>query len=1039
MNAFNKIGLHVSGDYDSDVLRDYLRSLGSAGIPFFVVFDTSGDSLALAQRLAAENPGAGHTVVYRNSTALPEPDFTLPPEAAADAFWALQMAALPDSVDRETWLEPMSLMNVDRRDANWLGLFATQLGRLALADGRRLAAFSFAVNQPAADFWQRAGVLEYLTLCAQNPGRLGVALCEFSREVDDIWYRRDDHIGRFYNLFALCDRAALSRPPVLITEWGWTPDKMPPRRRALADIADVAAFYARYPDILGAAIYRIGPDDAPIARRGRRLVRPLTAWTLETVLDVAIDYPPLPPGLEAITEGLGTPNARFISDITIPDDTRLPPGQAFTKTWRVQNSGGVDWTDRYRLVHVGGPTMTVKTSWPVPALRIGETGDVSIPMTAPEVPGVAFSDWRFQDESGAVFGDVVYARILVAGALEPAGLLNDAKFVTDVTVPDDVEIPPGTAFTKTWRVRNTGASTWGPGYSLNFAGGASLAAAPSFPLPAAAPGTEVDVSVPMVAPMTAGVYYADYRLKDAEGKPFGDLVYVRFRVPRPPGPTLAAPQSQQDPRWAARRLGQVGSPKTIGDWGCLVAVLAMTANALGKDTDPSRLNDRLLEVDGFLDLYLTKWGALSLAYDDIVFDGRVEAAPDLLTFINASLEQGIPVPVQVDFTSDTPYTENDQHWVLIVGRDGADYRINDPWLFPPQEASLLERYGRAGKTAGESVLSALFHRQVGPGYAPPQELGRPKPEVHRLERGMNINPDAPNSNPLDSQELKGLDWVRFVFKLAARVKAAERDDQSAAFAQYDPLVEGYTSLGVRCLIILNQETVWGSAPWTGSDDWERYARELAVVAGTIADHYRRYGDQIAYQIWNEGDKKHNPASVYVPPTDFAEVLGATAAAVRAASPQSPIIFNGMATGPEESVAYLKAVQAALGRPLPVDAVGVHPYTRWATRAPFDWGSRYGTLSDAFAVYRKAFPKMKLWITEIGVADDNEIGPEHYPAIADYMRDIYSHVAARHVEQVPVVIWFAWSDWMRNAGVVRRDGAEKDHLYAAFRSVRNREV
>jgi len=318
---------------------------------------------------------------------------------------------------------------------------------------------------------------------------------------------------------------------------------------------------------------------------------------------------------------------------------------------------------------------------------------------------------------------------------------------------------------------------------------------------------------------------------------------------------------------------------------------------------------------------------------------------------------------------------------------------------------------------------------------PPTPVVTPK----LLQRGMNINPDAPNSNPVNADDLKGWEWVRFVFKLAARLNAAERQNINAAFAQYDPLVRNYNQKGIGSLIILNQETVWGNAPWTGNNDWQGYARQLADVTGQIAARYQRYGANVSYQIWNEGDKRNNPASVFVEPENFAMVLRETAGAIRANAPGAKIIFNGMATGPEETVAYLKRCQVASGGKLPVDAVGIHPYTRWATKAPFDWGQHYGTLGDAFAVYKKAFPGMKFWITEIGVADDNEIGPQHYAEIANYLLDIYKHVQERHTDLVPVVFWFGWSDWMRNAGIVRRDGAQKDHLYAAFRAMRNREL
>ena len=172
---------------------------------------------------------------------------------------------------------------------------------------------------------------------------------------------------------------------------------------------------------------------------------------------------------------------------------------------------------------------------------------------------------------------------------------------------------------------------------------------------------------------------------------------------------------------------------------------------------------------------------------------------------------------------------------------------------------------------------------------------------------------------------------------------------------------------------------------------------------------------------------------------MALIVSKVAEAIRSVSPESPIIFNGMATGPEESCAYLKKVESKLGGKIPVDAIGIHPYTRWATKAPFDWGQKYGTLEDAFAVYRREMPGYKFWITEIGVADDNEIGTQFYADIGEYMRNAYKYVGDRSTDLVEVLIWFAWSDWMRNAGVVKTDGSRKDNVYPSFRSVRNREL
>src|ERR1700704_1212338 len=42
-----------------------------------------------------------------------------------------------------------------------------------------------------------------------------------------------------------------------------------------------------------------------------------------------------------------------------------------------------------------------------------------------------------------------------------------ATFVSDVTIADGTVMKPGQSFTKTWRISNSGSTTW-KGYSLNF-------------------------------------------------------------------------------------------------------------------------------------------------------------------------------------------------------------------------------------------------------------------------------------------------------------------------------------------------------------------------------------------------------------------------------------------------------------------------------------------------------------------------------------------------------------------------------------------
>jgi GH25 family lysozyme M1 (1,4-beta-N-acetylmuramidase) len=309
-------------------------------------------------------------------------------------------------------------------------------------------------------------------------------------------------------------------------------------------------------------------------------------------------------------------------------------------------------------------------------------------------------------------------------------------------------------------------------------------------------------------------------------------------------------------------------------------------------------------------------------------------------------------------------------------------------------------------------------------------------DTSHFQTGMNVNPDAPHSNPVGTDMLKGLNWVRFVFKLSDRPIAAERGDIDKAFAQYDPIVRAYSEMGVKSLIIINQETHHGS-PGDAGIHWPTFAQEFAAVAGQIASHYQEFTDGVAYQIWNEADLANNPFSIFLTPAEYATLLQPAADAIRAASPNSPIIFNGMATGPDAAVDYIKKCRDKLDGSLPIDAVGLHPYGRWGTQRPFpEW--EFGTLGNAFELFRAQLSELKLWITEIGVAGDNPIESQHYPAIAAYLTDVYKTVSDQYADLVPVLIWFAWSDNMHNAGIVKADGNPKEHIFNAFKQIRDRE-
>lgn len=103
-----------------------------------------------------------------------------------------------------------------------------------------------------------------------------------------------------------------------------------------------------------------------------------------------------------------------------------------------------------------------------------------------------------------------------------AGCTDRAGFIADVTVPDDTYMAPGEAFTKTWRLRNTGTCTWTTEYALVFDSGNIMGGPASVPLPGnVPPNATVDLSVDLVAPAANGTYRGNWKLRNADGVLFG--------------------------------------------------------------------------------------------------------------------------------------------------------------------------------------------------------------------------------------------------------------------------------------------------------------------------------------------------------------------------------------------------------------------------------------------------------------------------------------------------------------------------------------
>ncbi len=113
----------------------------------------------------------------------------------------------------------------------------------------------------------------------------------------------------------------------------------------------------------------------------------------------------------------------------------------------------------------------------------------------------------------------------------PTGGVDQAQFWADISVPDGADFAPGQSFTKTWRIKNVGQTTWTEQYALAFIGGAQMGGPPAVPLATQVPpGQTVDISVNLMAPLEKGTYRGYWEMRNAAGELFQQAVYVEINV-----------------------------------------------------------------------------------------------------------------------------------------------------------------------------------------------------------------------------------------------------------------------------------------------------------------------------------------------------------------------------------------------------------------------------------------------------------------------------------------------------------------------------
>lgn len=134
-----------------------------------------------------------------------------------------------------------------------------------------------------------------------------------------------------------------------------------------------------------------------------------------------------------------TDSAIFMSDVTIPDGTRVARGQTFTKTWRLRNMGTCPWDSTYTLVFIAGERMGAPDAIPVPVTAPKEDADISVALTAPSRDGAFTGIFELRDPDGKVIlvglDKSIWVKVSVGAGAPAATSGGDATSVGNGTIP----------------------------------------------------------------------------------------------------------------------------------------------------------------------------------------------------------------------------------------------------------------------------------------------------------------------------------------------------------------------------------------------------------------------------------------------------------------------------------------------------------------------------------------------------------------------------------------------------------------------------
>jgi len=301
--------------------------------------------------------------------------------------------------------------------------------------------------------------------------------------------------------------------------------------------------------------------------------------------------------------------------------------------------------------------------------------------------------------------------------------------------------------------------------------------------------------------------------------------------------------------------------------------------------------------------------------------------------------------------------------------------------------------------------------------------------------GLPGRSDADLARELDGIAATGARYLRMDFDWSY----LGRNERRVDWAPVDRIVRAARACGLEVLGLLTYTPEWARRPDGTDHSPPADPADFAAFASAAAQRYRQLGVR-TWEVWNEP----NLAFYWEPgpnPTEYAALLAAAYAAIKAADPGATVLSGGLAPAPDEPdgsrvapVTFLEGLYAAGGGDT-FDAVADHPYS--FPSLPTEGGAFVEVTPELHEVMEENDDGEKqIWGTEMGAPTGDALTPEF---LADYVRTAYR--AWRDWPFTGPLIWYSYRDAGAdpdepedNFGLVRADYTPKEPALSAFEAV-----